>query len=93
MVIEGRASRKAGVYLQTACVRNQRPGFEVSALFGRTARRYSLRRAFSSAMRAFFRELPLINLKCYLIMLKCNTYLESWTRWSDKQPGISRRWL
>src|SRR6266576_2578789 len=32
-------------------------------------------------------------LKLYLKMLICGIYLEIWAMWSDKQLGISRRWL
>src|ERR1700674_504201 len=35
----------------------------------------------------------LIILKFYLGILICGIYLEIWVTWSDKQPGISRRWL
>src|SRR5438309_6569155 len=32
-------------------------------------------------------------LKLYLKILICGIYLEIWAMWSDKQLGISRRWL
>jgi hypothetical protein len=32
-------------------------------------------------------------LKLYLKILMCRIYLAIWAMWSDKQLGISRRWL